>query len=164
MVFKRNTLFLLLMITLLLGGCSGTRHSYYSLLDETTSPPTIYMSVGEIKEVLAIGNGFPGWWGWYPAILIQSPDIASVECKQKRSFIPFREPGVVFGGAVCYLTAHKTGETLAQYGNQFTLVSEFDETEVGETEVGETEVGETEVGETEFSDPDRWIRIVVTQP
>lgn len=144
MVFKRKVHFLVLMITLLLGGCAGTRHSYLSLLDETTSPPTIYMSVGESKEVLAIGNGFPGWWGWYPAILTHSPDIASVDCIQKRSFIPFREPGVVFGGAVCYLTAHKIGETQAQYGNNFTLVSE--------------------VSETDFSDPDRRIRIVVTEP
>lgn len=143
MVFKSNSLFLVLMITLLLGGCAGTRESYHSLLDETTSPPTIYMSVGEIKEVLAIGNGYPGWWGWYPAMLTQSADIASVDCKQKRGFIPFREPGVVFGGAVCYLTAHKIGETLAQYGNQSTLA--------------------TEMGETELSDHDRWIRIVVTE-
>lgn len=143
MFLQRNTLFLLLMSTLLLSGCAGTRESYHSLLDETTSPATIYMAVGETKEVLAIGNGFHGWWGYYPALLTQSADIASVDCEEKRSLVPFREPGIIFGGSVCYLTAHQAGETLAQFGNQFNLAKEM--------------------SETELSDHDRWIKIVVSE-
>ena len=143
MFIQRSALFLVFMITLLVGGCAGTRESYQSLLDDTTSSPTIYMSVGETKEVLTIGDGFPGWWGYYPALLIQSPDIASVYCRQEHSLVSFREPGVIFGGSVCYLTAHKAGETLAIYGNQFTLA--------------------LRMKETQFPDNDSWINIIVTE-
>lgn len=144
MLFKNKSPLLMLMITILLVGCAGSRLSYQSLLDETTIPHTIYMSVGEKKEVLAVGNGFPGWWGFHPSMLTQSPRIASVDCRQKRGFIPFREPGVVFGGYVCCLTAHKTGETLAQYGNAITL--------------------RRDITETKLTDYGRWIKIVVTAP
>jgi len=143
MIFKKKHLLLILITALLIGGCSGVRHSYESLLDKSTSPPTIYMSVGEKKEVLAMGGGFPGWWGFYPAMLTLSPSIASVDCKQTRSFIPFREPGVIFGGTVCYLTAHKAGETLAQYGNKYNL--------------------ETEMAETKLTDHDQWIKVIVKE-
>jgi len=143
MFIQRSALFLVFMITLLAGGCAGTRESYQSLLDDSTSSPTIYMSVGETKEVLAIGDGFPGWWGYYPAMLTQSVDIASVDCKKKHSLVPFREPGIIFGGSVCYLTAHKPGETLAIYGNQFTLA--------------------LRMKETQFPDNDSWINIIVTE-
>ena len=144
MILKRTVFFLGLIAALLLQGCAGTRHSYHSLLDKTTDFPTIYISVGETKEVLAIGDGWPGWWGWYPAIRTVSPDIASVDCEQKRGLIPFREPGVVFGGAVCFLTAHKPGETMARYGNKYNL--------------------EEVMTDTESITPVDWVKIVVTEP
>lgn len=129
MLIPCKILALTLITTFLFCGCAGTRESYLSLIDETTDSPTIVMRVGESKEVLAIGNGFPGRWGYYPALRTLDTSVASVTCREQRSVIPFREPGVIFGGSVCFLTAHRVGETCAQYGNQFTMAAQMCHTE-----------------------------------
>ena len=103
----------------LLQSCAGTTHTYKSLINKEITDPAIYMSVNETKQVLAISDGFPGWWGFYPTILSYSPEIASVSCTQERGWIPFRDPGVIFGGTVCYLTSHKIGETWISFGNKY---------------------------------------------
>ena len=108
-------------VALLISGCSGTRHSYESLLDAESENPVIVLKVGDKREVLAVGNGFPGWWGWYPAIVSQDQSVAIVECESARSFIPFREPGILFGGEVCYLKAQKIGLTWLFFGNKYTM-------------------------------------------
>ena len=77
------------------------------------------MSAKETQKVLAISDGFPGWWGFYPTIISFSPEIASVSCTKERGWIPFQDPGVIFGGTVCYLTAHKVGETWIYFGNKY---------------------------------------------
>jgi hypothetical protein len=96
-------------IIVLLQGCAGSKASYESLIETRGDESAIYLSVGQSKEVLSISNGFPGWWGRYPAIASFSPDIASVHCE------------AVFAGEVCYLTASEVGETWLQYGNKFTM-------------------------------------------
>lgn len=90
-------------------------------MDHSSNPPTIHLTVGEVTEVLARGDGFPGHWGYVLTIVSLSPEIASVSCIEKRSFIPFREPGVLFGGEVCYLTAKKPGETWIRETNLFSV-------------------------------------------
>ncbi|WP_156815204.1 hypothetical protein [Amphritea japonica] len=72
-------------------------------------------------ELLAIGNGFPGRWGYFPWAVSSSPEIASVDCIKSRSFIPFREPGVIFGGITCNLIAHEKGRTELYFGNKYNL-------------------------------------------
>ncbi|RDH80686.1 MAG: hypothetical protein DIZ80_16800 [endosymbiont of Galathealinum brachiosum] len=111
-------------LVLLLQGCAGTRHSYEKLVEETDKDTAIFMSVGESTEVLAVGNGFPGWWGYYPAITSTSPTVASVKCRDSRSFIPFREPGIIFGGEICDLTANENGESFLLFGNKWNLGEE----------------------------------------
>tara|TARA_Y100000815_G_C13218889_1_gene453532 strand:- start:327 stop:725 length:399 start_codon:yes stop_codon:yes gene_type:complete len=110
-----------LILLLLLQGCAGTRHSYSSMVEEENNVAVLRVQKGDVVELLAIGNGFPGWWGYFPGVISSAPDIASIDCKQARSAVPFREPGVVFGGVVCSLTAHKTGKTTLYFGNEFTL-------------------------------------------
>lgn len=122
---KQYALVLGLIFALLAQGCAGARHSYRSLVDVSAHSPTIFLSLGETEEVLAIGNGFPGWWGFYPSMLTLDPNIASVHCEQKRGLLPFRKPGVLLGGTVCYLTAHAVGYTWMKYGNEFTLEEEI---------------------------------------
>lgn len=117
----RVNIIILAGICVLLQACAGSRASYEALIKSKNDTAAIYLSVGETKEVLAISNGFPGWWGIYPGIASLSPDIASVSCNAERSIIPFRSPGVVLGGEVCYLTANKLGETWLIHGNKYNL-------------------------------------------
>ncbi|CAA0089099.1 Uncharacterised protein [Zhongshania aliphaticivorans] len=112
-------------ILVLLQGCAGTRNSYKSLMENRDDVSAVYLKVGETKEVLAISHGFPGWWGVYPAIISLSPEIASVSCKQQRSLIPFRAPGLILGGRVCYVSANSVGNTWLKQGNEFTLSSDL---------------------------------------
>lgn len=102
-----------------LSGCAGQRDSYRSLV--SGEPPAISLSVGDKKEVLVISNGFPGWWGYYPAIKSLNTSVASVDCSSARSAVPFRKPGMLLGGERCYLTAHSEGETWLRTGNKFGL-------------------------------------------
>jgi len=104
-----------------LSACNGSRKSYESLLEPDSDNPVAVLKVGEKREVLAVGDGFPGWWGYYPGILSSDRRIASVDCEPGRSLIPFREPGIVFGGERCYLKAKKVGVTWLFTGNKYTL-------------------------------------------
>lgn len=110
-----------LFLLLLLQGCAGTRHSYTGLLEQGDGVSVLRLHTGDVVELLAIGNGFPGWWGYYPGVISSSPEIASIHCAKARSAIPFREPGVVFGGEVCRLTAHNAGRSTLYFGNKFAL-------------------------------------------
>lgn len=114
----------ILFISFLLQGCAGTRNSYTSLLEDNNEMAVIRVSKGESVELLAIGNGFPGWWGYYPGVISSAPQIASVDCNEARSAVPFRKPGTVFGGEVCTLTAHEKGTTTLYFGNKFGLDQE----------------------------------------
>lgn len=128
MISRRIDIATLLAFLLLLQGCAGVRNSYESLLDKDSDTPLIVLNVGDQREVLAIGNGFPGRWGYYPAIASHDPEVASVTCKTARSIIPFREPGIVFGGERCDIQAHKAGVTWLLPGNKFTLRRILDDT------------------------------------
>ena len=119
----------LLVFLVFLQGCAGVRNSYESLLEQDADGQLIVLQVGEKREVLAVGNGFPGWWGYYPGIASHDPGVASITCKMGRSFIPFREPGIVFGGERCYLQAHKAGVTWVLTGNSYTLLRYVEEPE-----------------------------------
>ena len=44
--------------------------------------------------------------------------------------MPFREPGVLFGGMVCHLIAHKQGEAILYFGNRFNVNAEHYEVKV----------------------------------
>ena len=112
------------LISFLLQGCAGERHSYTDLIEKDNSNPVIKLQKGDVKEVLAIGDGFPGRWGYYPSIISSSPEVASISCETTRSLIPFREPGIIFGGEICKLTAHKKGQTTLFFGNRFMLDEE----------------------------------------
>lgn len=116
-----NKIVCLALLAVLLQGCAGVRLSYKSLLKNPDAEPSLQMNVGDAAEVLAIGNGFPGWWGYYPWMISAAPEIASIECENTRSFIPFREPGVLFGGTVCRLVAHQKGDATLYFGNKFNL-------------------------------------------
>jgi hypothetical protein len=126
---------ILCIVIVLLQGCAGTRDSYKNLIEKDLATPTIQMVVDETKEVLAVGDGFPGWWGIYPTIISFTPEIASVICKKERNWIPFREPGLVFGGTVCYLTADKVGETWIKRGNIYSDELDNHESHVGRIKV-----------------------------
>lgn len=104
-----------------LAGCAGVRPSYISLIEHTADGPAISMKLAQSREVLAISNGFPGWWGIYPTVVSASPEVASVTCSFARSWIPFRAPGVLIGGEVCQLNANRVGETWLLYGNKFAM-------------------------------------------
>ncbi|AKH69695.1 hypothetical protein IMCC21906_02023 [Spongiibacter sp. IMCC21906] len=108
-------------VLVMLQACAGTKNSYESLIEDKGGSSAVYLTVGETKEILSISNGFPGWWGFYPAIVSHSPEIANVTCNQERSLTPFRSPGVILGGEVCYLTANSVGETWLEYGNVHTI-------------------------------------------
>jgi len=111
----------LLLISFLLQGCAGARYSYTSLIDKSDDISILHAQTGDIIELLAVGNGFPGRWGYHPWVISSLPEIASVNCKKARSIIPFREPGVVFGGITCNLTAHVKGKTTLYFGNKYNL-------------------------------------------
>ncbi|NAW12637.1 hypothetical protein GRB80_07235 [Halomonas sp. D1-1] len=104
-----------------LHGCAGVRNSYLSHLDKTSEEPLLRVKKGEVVELLSIGDGFPGWWGYYPWAKTLNPRVVSIECRDSRSLIPFREPGVVFGGKVCNLVAHEEGEATVLLGSKFNL-------------------------------------------
>ena len=105
----------------LLQACAGVRDSSADLTTNIDDQAVMTVARGEVNELLAIGNGFPGWWGYYPAFISSKPDIASIECEDARSFIPFREPGIIFGGKICSLHAHQVGETTLFFGNKWAL-------------------------------------------
>lgn len=107
----------LLLAAALLQGCAGQRESFEKLMDE--GERVIRLEQGDRKEVLAIGNGFPGWWGYYPAIVSSDPSIASIDCVASRSAIPFRKPGLIVGGERCYISANALGETWIVQTNKF---------------------------------------------
>ena len=111
----------LLLISFLIQGCSGTRYSYRSLVDMNQDTSSIQLQKGDVIELFADGNGFPGSWGYEFWAISSSPEIASVNCKDTRSVIPFREPGIVFGGKVCSLNAHKKGKITLYFGNKYYL-------------------------------------------
>jgi len=121
--------YIIAMLTLLfmLQGCAGVRNSYESLLEKKADEPLIVLAVGDTYEVLAVGDGFPGWWGYYPSIAAHDPAVASIVCKKGRGVIPFREPGIIFGGERCYLQAHKTGVTWILPGNKYTLPGDIED-------------------------------------
>jgi len=112
-------------------GCNGSRNSYESLLDSGSDKFIIVLKVGEEHEVLAVGDGFPGWWGYYPAIGSSDRGIATVDCEAGRSFIPFREPGIVFGGERCYLKAKTVGVAWLFIGNKYSIYHEIREADLG---------------------------------
>lgn len=105
----------------LLQACAGVRDNSADLTTNVNDQAVMTVARGDVNELLAIGDGFPGWWGYYPAVISSNPDIASIECADARSYIPFREPGIIFGGTVCSLHAHQVGETILSFGNQWTL-------------------------------------------
>lgn len=111
----------LFVISILLQGCAGTRHSYLSLVEKNNDISVLHIKKGDITELLAIGNGFPGRWGYYPWAASSSPEIASVDCNKSRTLIPFREPGIIFGGIICNLVAHEKGSTTLYFGNKYNL-------------------------------------------
>jgi hypothetical protein len=114
----------LLLIFLFLQGCSGTRYSYRNKVEIENNLPILRLMKGEVTEILAAGDGFPGWWGYFPWVISSSVDVASINCKKSRSAVPFREPGVVFGGVVCNLIAHNTGKTTLYFGNKYSLTDD----------------------------------------
>lgn len=101
----------------LLPACAGQRQSYEKLMD--TDSRVIHLQQGDREEVLAIGNGFPGWWGYYPQIVSNNPSIARIDCQAGRSVIPFRYPGILFGGERCYISALSVGNTWIIQTNKF---------------------------------------------
>ena len=106
----------------LLQGCTGTRYTYLSHLEATDDDSaTMSMVQGDSQEVLAVADGFPGWWGYYPGVMSTNPEVVSVECDRKRSPIPFRKPGLIFGGTVCTATAEQAGEADLLFGNDMIL-------------------------------------------
>lgn len=109
------------LLWVLLQGCAGTRHSYQSQLEASAGLSILRMATGERREALAIGDGFPGWWGYYPSLISLSPEVVSVQCQATRSWIPFREPGLIFGGQICYLQAHQPGTSILLFGNRHHL-------------------------------------------
>lgn len=128
-MFRRNPLLPLLLALLFVQGCAGVRNSYESLLDEGSAKPQITLKVGEKREVLAVGNGFPGWWGYFPAIASHDSAVASITCERGRSLIPFREPGMIFGGERCYLETRKAGVAWLLPGNEYVLIDTIKETD-----------------------------------
>lgn len=118
------------LVAILLPGCAGIRFSYTSQLESSNGESILRVKVGDATEVLAIGDGFPGWWGYYPWVISSSSNIASIDCKDMRGLIPFREPGVLFGGTVCKLIAHHKGTATLYFGNKFYLSKDSYSTKV----------------------------------
>jgi len=124
MISSRVAVVLILPLLWLVTGCAGVRHSYQSSLDKRYEKPVIELAVGERIEVLSIGNGFPGWWGVYPGTRSLDSDVASISCESGRGLIPFREPGVIFGGETCYLDSHKLGAAWLLTGDRHALFAD----------------------------------------
>ena len=112
------------MIVSLLQGCSGTRNNYTSLLEKSNEGSVLRVTKGETIELLAVGDGFPGNWGYYPWVVTSTQNVASVDCKRARSLIPFREPGIIFGGTICNLIAHEKGKIILFFGNRYNLTKD----------------------------------------
>lgn len=119
----KNRIFALL-AAILLQACAGVRYSYQSALDTSADSQQLRLEVGDSIELLAIGHGFPGYWGYYPWVISGAPEIATVVCTNARSLIPFREPGLIFGGKRCYLLAKKPGQLMLFFGNRSTVSPE----------------------------------------
>lgn len=126
---KINLLYTIL-ISCLLQGCAGARYSYLTELEKTHDSQVLNVNKGESLELLAVGKGFPGYWGYYPWVILSPTNIASVDCQQTRSVVPFREPGVIFGGTVCHLIAHKQGMATLYFGNKYNVNEEHYEVKV----------------------------------
>lgn len=107
----------MLLATTLLQGCAGQRQSFEKLMERDQR--VIHLNEGDRKEVLAVSNGFPGWWGYYPEIVSGDPSIASIDCEAARSVIPFRKPGLIVGGERCFVSANQAGETWIVQTNKF---------------------------------------------
>lgn len=120
-MLKHIPLLTLLLALLFVQGCAGVRNSYQSLLEPESTPPQITLKAGEKREALAIGTGLPGWWGYYPGIASHNPAVADITCEKGRSLIPFREPGIIFGGERCFIEARKVGMAWLLTGNKFVL-------------------------------------------
>ena len=116
----KNILYFALIISFI-QGCAGTRYSYTSLLEKSDEGSVLSIKKGATAEILAVGDGFPGSWGYYPWVISSSQNVASIDCKEARSYIPFREPGVILGGVVCNLIAHEEGKTILFFGNRYNL-------------------------------------------
>ena len=114
----------IILIACLLQGCAGARYSYLTELEKSHDGQVLHVNKGETLELLAVGHGFPGYWGYYPGVILAPTNIASIDCKQARSVVPFREPGVLLGGTVCNLSVHKQGMATLYFGNKFTLNEE----------------------------------------
>ena len=121
---------LLCLFSLLLQGCSGIRYSYKNVLTESGNKEVIHIKSGEEVELFAESKGFPGSWGYIPHVISSTPAIASITCKEARSIIPFREPGILFGGTVCHMKAHQVGSTTLYFGNLFNVSPELYHTKV----------------------------------
>lgn len=121
----------LVLISFLLQGCAGTRYSYKSHLQKEGDASVLRVQKGDSIELLAVGKGFPGQWGYFPWVISSSPDIARVDCKEARSVVPFREPGILLGGEVCRLTAQKAGKLMLYFGNKYNLSKDNYQDSVG---------------------------------
>ena len=153
-MLHRNSLLPLLLALLLVQGCAGVRNCYQSLLDPGSPSPQITLRVGEKREVLAIGTGFPGWWGYYPGIASHNPMVAEITCEDGRSLIPFREPGIIFGGEHCYIETRKSGIAWLLTGNKMLLNGILERTDF-------TKV--TGEGETPSEVAGTWIKLKVLE-
>jgi hypothetical protein len=119
LLIRIATIFFSLTYIFTIQGCSSVSYSYLSALSETEQSEVLYMNQGESTELLAISNGFPGWWGFYPVVRSSNTSIASVECNKGRGYIPFRDPGIIFGGEVCNLIGYKPGKITLLFGSEF---------------------------------------------
>lgn len=151
---KRKSLLPLLLALLSIQGCAGVRNSYQSLLEPNSPHPRITLKVGEKREVLAIGTGFPGWWGYYPGIASHDPMVADITCEDGRSLIPFREPGIIFGGERCYVETRKAGMAWLLTGNQLALRHMMEETDFSKM---------TGDGGVPSCGPAKWIKLQVKE-
>lgn len=113
--------FTYLFLACLIQGCAGARYSYLSLTEDNDDNAVVRIQSGDVIEVLAVGNGFPGWWGYFPGVISSAPDTARIHCEKTRGLIPFRKPGVLFGGVVCRLTATAAGQATLYFGNKHYL-------------------------------------------
>jgi hypothetical protein len=140
MIRVNNFLAIVFAAVLLLAGCAGVRNSYESMLDAGTAAdkPVMTLKVGERSEILAIGDGFPGWWGYYPGFVSLNSDVATITCEAGRGFIPFREPGVIFGGETCYIEALKVGVAWLLKGNRHTFYNVLKNTDLSKFSAGES--------------------------
>lgn len=108
-MIKASKITSIILMLSILSACAGVRLSYQSALNADQN--ALNVCIAEEVEVLAVGNGFPGWWGIYPTVVSNDPSVAKIQCLAARSAVPFREPGVVFGGTVCTVRGEQSGRT-----------------------------------------------------